>query len=778
LALATGTTAIGLLSMCITNLVPIRMFGLYSAIGVVISFFVVCLYVPSLLNFFPLRNIDRPAERRIPDPGLSPKWRHVGEFVIRRSGWLVVACLALMAVGAYGVSKSTTSVKLMRLFSPDARIIHDYAWLEKRLGPLVPMEVVVRVDRTKCELDAVDQMALVSQVQQAMMTLDDVGSTQAAPTFARQLPVRPSVIERQAWKTQLARHRDDLREYLCSDGNEELWRVSARVAALTNLDYGDFAGQIREVVEPVLDAYRQKGYEGISATYTGLVPLIYQAQSSMLDGLLLNFVGDLILIGIAIILLLRSFSAGLLLALPSLFPLAIVFGGMGFMGIVIDVGTVMVPAVALGVTVDDAIHFMLWCRHGEERGMTKKQAIMFAYGDCARAIYQSWGVIGLGLFSFALSSFTPTQRFGYLMFTMLTASSIGNLVMLPALLASPAGRFFWLSDKGRKSKGPASRAPVPKPHLQPAREPSEETEGLVIPMGNASAGAVPHCRPAAERPAAAVGTAGRSPDPGSNALPDAGGPVGAVFPGTRGSRGHVIETRGLNKWYGSGELRVHVLRGINLSVKKGEFVAIMGPSGSGKSTLLHMLGAVDVPSGGEVRFEGHDLATLDDDQRTLIRRNSMGFIFQSFNLLPAFSAEENVALPLELGNLPAAEARQRAVEMLKVVGVEHRRLHIPSALSGGEQQRVAIARALVTNPVLLLADEPTGNLDSTNGHQVTALLRRLVDEHQQTIVMVTHDAQVAGHADRLVVLRDGLIENEIKQGQGKLRTRGYSYMSR
>jgi putative ABC transport system ATP-binding protein len=222
---------------------------------------------------------------------------------------------------------------------------------------------------------------------------------------------------------------------------------------------------------------------------------------------------------------------------------------------------------------------------------------------------------------------------------------------------------------------------------------------------------------------------------------------------------YVLETRNLKKVYGAdGEVSVHALRGINLQVRKGELLAIMGPSGSGKSTLLHILGGVETPSSGQVLLEGVDLATLNDDQRTIIRRERMGFIFQSFNLLPAFTAEENVALPLELGGTPSAEARRRAADTLRLVGMSHRRDHVPSAMSGGEQQRVAIARALVMRPALLLADEPTGNLDSANGRQVTALLRRLVTRDEQTIVMVTHDATVAASADRLVRMRDGLEE--------------------
>jgi putative ABC transport system ATP-binding protein len=224
---------------------------------------------------------------------------------------------------------------------------------------------------------------------------------------------------------------------------------------------------------------------------------------------------------------------------------------------------------------------------------------------------------------------------------------------------------------------------------------------------------------------------------------------------------YVLETRGLKKAYGiESEVCVHALRGINLQVRKGELLAIMGPSGSGKSTLLHILGGVETPSSGQVLLEGVDLATLNDDQRTIVRRERMGFIFQSFNLLPAFTAEENVALPLELGGMSSSEARKRAADSLRLVSMLHRRSHVPSAMSGGEQQRVAIARALVIRPALLLADEPTGNLDSANGRQVTALLRRLATQDDQTIVMVTHDAHVAAQADRLVRLRDGLEETD------------------
>ena len=221
-----------------------------------------------------------------------------------------------------------------------------------------------------------------------------------------------------------------------------------------------------------------------------------------------------------------------------------------------------------------------------------------------------------------------------------------------------------------------------------------------------------------------------------------------------------LEVRGLVRTFAGGSAPVEALRGVDLVVKRGEFVAVMGPSGSGKSTLLHLAAGLDAPTGGEVLVGGQSLAKLPDDQLTLLRRRKVGIVFQAFNLLDVLSALENVALPLLIDGVPEATASQRALPALELVGMAHRRGHLPSQLSGGEQQRVAIARALVTQPLLLLADEPTGNLDSAHGDQVMALLRALVDEQGQTILMVTHDARHAALADRLIHLRDGQVVEE------------------
>src|SRR5262249_33614080 len=221
-----------------------------------------------------------------------------------------------------------------------------------------------------------------------------------------------------------------------------------------------------------------------------------------------------------------------------------------------------------------------------------------------------------------------------------------------------------------------------------------------------------------------------------------------------------VDVRGLTKVFGSGEAKVEAVRGIDLQVTRGEFVAVMGPSGSGKSTLLHLIGGLDTPSSGHIGVGGEALGPLADNRLTLLRRRRIGFIFQAFNLLDVLTAEENVALPLVIDGMPEADAQQRAGAALELVGMTPRRHHLPGQLSGGEQQRLAVARALVTQPLLLLADEPTGNLDSANGDQVMNLLRRLVDERGQTILMVTHNARHAALADRLLRLRDGRVVEE------------------
>jgi putative ABC transport system ATP-binding protein len=232
----------------------------------------------------------------------------------------------------------------------------------------------------------------------------------------------------------------------------------------------------------------------------------------------------------------------------------------------------------------------------------------------------------------------------------------------------------------------------------------------------------------------------------------------------------VLAAQDLHKEYRMGEVVVQALGGVNLQVEKGEFIAIMGPSGSGKSTLLHLLGGLDRPTSGEIVLAGQALSSLSDDRITLVRRRNVGFIFQFYNLVPTLTAEENVALPLLIDGKSLADYREKVVGLLELVGLAERRTHKPNQLSGGQQQRVAVARALVTDPAIVLADEPTGNLDTSAGQEVLTLLRRSCDEFRQTVVMVTHDPGAARYADRIVFLRDGLIVDEQEVTHDEPRT--------
>lgn len=225
----------------------------------------------------------------------------------------------------------------------------------------------------------------------------------------------------------------------------------------------------------------------------------------------------------------------------------------------------------------------------------------------------------------------------------------------------------------------------------------------------------------------------------------------------------VIELKGAKKYYGEGDATAYALRGVDLTIYKGEFVAIMGPSGSGKSTAMNIIGCLDIPTEGNYLFEGIDVGSLSRDQRALLRRNYIGFIFQGFNLLGKTSAIENVELPLLYRGMAANERHMEALEALRSVGLENVAHHTPAELSGGQQQRVAIARAIVTNPLVLLADEPTGNLDTAKSIEVMELLRSFNRDHGITVIMVTHEKEMAAFATRTIRFRDGMID-ETAQG--------------
>jgi putative ABC transport system ATP-binding protein len=224
----------------------------------------------------------------------------------------------------------------------------------------------------------------------------------------------------------------------------------------------------------------------------------------------------------------------------------------------------------------------------------------------------------------------------------------------------------------------------------------------------------------------------------------------------------IIETRDLWKTYVMGTEEIHALRGVSIAIDKGEYVAIMGPSGSGKSTLMNLIGCLDTPSQGSYLLNGKQVSQMNDNELAQIRNQEIGFVFQTFNLLPRASALHNVELPLIYAGMPSKERGERARDALRKVELENRMTHKPNELSGGQRQRVAIARALVNNPSILLADEPTGNLDSKTGVEIMNLFERL-HTAGNTIILVTHEADIAAHAHRVISIRDGQIEKDVRQ---------------
>jgi len=561
---AAVTTAIGLGSLFRSHVVPISKFGLYSAVGVLATLVLLFLFLPALLSYFPSRKYNEQyggkGDAEPTETAVSRWWQRAGGFIIRHNIAVSGCCLAVMLFFAVPlVSTSTgwtarlphirTSVKLMKLFSPDAEIIHHYRWLEDHLGPLVPMEVVIKIDNEKCDLSFVERMRLAHQVEETIeQKLDSVGGALSAATFAPDISPstrKPSAMEKvmglnekmqrrirdKELSERLEKYRKDFREYLTVDaeatldqlgitgqlasrleaqglstlkqiehyGNprsagaalasikgvdagqaagveeaigrwkaehgEELWRISARVDALSDLDYAVFVDDLKAVVEPVLDAKRQElGFqqgEGIVGVYTGLVPLVYQTQHELMRGLFSSLITSFLLIAVVMMFLLKSPSAGFVAMLPNIFPVVIVFGIMGWTGILVDVGSMMTASVALGIAVDDTLHYLTWFRRGLDDGLDRKGAAMMAYQRCGTAMTQTTLIGGLGLSAFAFSTFTPTQRFGTLMLVLLFAALMGDLIFLPALLTGPLGRVFAPRKKKRASQAPSPAGTLP-----------------------------------------------------------------------------------------------------------------------------------------------------------------------------------------------------------------------------------------------------------------------------------------------------------------------------
>ncbi len=583
IVVAAFTTALGLFSLMTSTLGPIWNFGFYSGVGVLISIAMIFLYVPSVLQLFPSHRFSEKIARQSATGEeverkdvIGAQWQKLGHFIIYHPLLVCLLCTFVMGMGFAGLPKIQPSVKLMNFFKQDTSIIRDYAWLEENLGPLVPMEVVVRFDNEKVEENFKGRMLLINEIiQEVNEKLVDhkIGTPDAKPAYVeRKLffnkpkttlendeqvggiisvatmlpdPTSSNLAVRAGWNSQVIRNypqltefakqdllaaerkyreralaagrenlsptlaeigaTDDLVEKLNAQGImtlqtlrervlevekraknanaeldisdaemnalrdavyrwqvnhcDELFRVTCRVKALTDVDYGYFVEELRKTIDPIVEKWRtEKGLDVpgekpvVEAIYTGSVPLVYKTQHDLMSNLFWSVLLSFVTISTVIMLMFRSLVGGFLAMIPNIFPIAVVFGMMGWFGVLCDLGAMMTASVALGIATDDTIHYLTWYRRALAEGLPHKEAALSAYRRCATAMTQSTIVAAFGLSVFAFSTFTPTLFFGIMMLVLLFMALFGDLIYLPSILILSGGKVFTRGNKMKERK--------------------------------------------------------------------------------------------------------------------------------------------------------------------------------------------------------------------------------------------------------------------------------------------------------------------------------------
>ena len=460
IALSATTTAIGLMSLAGSSVIPIKLFGIYAGLGILASIIILLLVLPAALHLLRGRISKRFADKNM----LAKRERHTGVsrttskllMLVCRNHWLVVIpCLLAITVLAMGIFQLKASVKIQNRFASKTKIISDYQWLEENLGPLVPMEVVLRFNPEN-ELTAWDQMQLVKSVEQAIKQTTAVNATLSAATFEPVLPEGNRFTDK--FKRQTMKRKWNVMfngtpeknstfedsKLVKLSGDETFWRISLRVAALNEIDYGGFLETVGNNVRNQLDHHDQ---HGVSAELTGGIPMVYIAQHQILSDLMWSFGTAFVIISFIFMFVLKSIRAGLIAMIPNVFPPLIVFGAMGWLGFSIEIGSVMTASVALGIAVDDTLHFLTWYRRGTLEGMSRYAAIRFAFGHCAKAMIDTSLICGLGVVPLLFGVFMPTVKFALLLMIMLLTALLGDLILLPAILAGPAGILFRMGQR-------------------------------------------------------------------------------------------------------------------------------------------------------------------------------------------------------------------------------------------------------------------------------------------------------------------------------------------
>jgi predicted RND superfamily exporter protein len=448
--LACGTTAIGLGSLVSSQIKPITRFGTFSAIGVIVVMVTLLTLWPAVIYWWASRGTSRFEEKlRTQSAGHAHDtawWSWSFRFSTGHPTLVLGCAVIALVLAVAGVLRIRASARLEDLLPERSKLIRNYAWLQDHIGPLVPVEIVLQF-KPYDPSQLLRRAQIVERLRQKVDSLDHLGGTTAATTFVVDIPqalgVR-KIVQRRVISGQLQESRDKLIQlrYLYDDEDAELWRISTRATTQGGVDYGELLSRLEREVAALLETEQSKKPIQVEAKISGAVPLIFMAQQQLLRDLIKSFLVAFLLIAVVLTVVMASLSAGLLSMIPNVFPAVIVFGCLGWADSSVDIGAMMTASAALGIAVDDTLHFLVWFRRGAAEGSTRRDAIRYAYEHCATPMLQTSLICGLGLAVFVLSPFEPTSRFGWLMAIMLALAVVADLVILPAMLASPLGNCF------------------------------------------------------------------------------------------------------------------------------------------------------------------------------------------------------------------------------------------------------------------------------------------------------------------------------------------------
>lgn len=444
--LAAVTTAVGLGSLMVSQISPIALFGLIASVGLLITLGVLLLLLPGAMQLWPPQQILK--MNREGQTGHTPRYftrisawlENIPRLLEQYSAPVFLSLVLLMAVSAYGLLSIRSSVDVPSLFPPGSQVLSDYKFNEERMGPLIPVEVIIEFDKD-CKKTFLQRLRIIDEIEQTIDNIDGYTGTMSAATFGPN-PVEhngfESIFRKVVTNKKLKENREAVISsvYLSDNGGRESWRISARVPALGKIDYGAALAQLKSTLQPALQEYEADGVH-LTAYYTGIMPLIHTVQQLILQDLTWSFLTAFVLVALMIIIVQRSIVTGLLSMLPNIFPIVVVFGIMGWMDIPLDIGAVMTASVALGIAIDDTLHFLSWFRREKGLNQSSEQAVRSAMKHCGRAMIHTTFICGLGLLVFAFSDFIPTQRFAWMMLALLTTALIGDLLFLPAMLVQP-----------------------------------------------------------------------------------------------------------------------------------------------------------------------------------------------------------------------------------------------------------------------------------------------------------------------------------------------------